>query len=119
MPPAVPVPAVPPEPPARRFLRLALGGLWIVDGLLQAQPLMPAGFVTDNITPHLADEPGWLRELTAVATRAWDRHPVVADAAVVWLEIGLGLWLIVGRGTLGRAAAIAAVVVALGDLAAR
>ncbi len=103
-----------PEPAARRFLRLALGGLWVVDGLLQAQPLMPAGFVTNNITPHVPDEPGWLREVTAVGTRAWDRHPVVADAAAVWLEIGLGIWLIVGRRALGRAAAVAGIVVALG-----
>ena len=102
-----------PEPAARRFLRLALGGLWIVDGLLQAQPLMPAGFVANNITPHVPDEPGWLREMTAVGTRAWDRHPVLADAAVVWLEVGLGIWLIVGRRALGRAAAIAGIVVAL------
>ena len=33
------------EPPARRLLRIGLGLLWLVDGLLQAQPAMPAGFV--------------------------------------------------------------------------
>ena len=31
------------EPSARRFLRISLGILWIMDGLLQAQPKMPAG----------------------------------------------------------------------------
>ena len=45
------------EPRARRYLRIAFGCLWIVDGLLQAQPLMPAGFMPADIEPQLQTAP--------------------------------------------------------------
>jgi cytochrome oxidase Cu insertion factor (SCO1/SenC/PrrC family) len=97
------------EPRARGFLRIATAALWIVDGLLQMQPLMPAGFVPANIEPSLDGDPGWLRGFVELLTRAWDRHPVVADVALVWVEIGLGLLLLVGRrGLLGKVAAVSA-----------
>src|SRR6476469_8595251 len=96
----------PPEPGGRRFVRIAFAALWIVDGLLQMQPLMPAGFVGSAIEPHLATQPALLRSLVGVLTRAWSRHPVVADVAVVWFEIGLGaLLLLCRRGRASRAAA--------------
>jgi cytochrome oxidase Cu insertion factor (SCO1/SenC/PrrC family) len=101
------------EPAARRFLRIAFGALWIVDGLLQTQPLMPAGFISANISPHLVDEPGWLRDLTALLARGWERHPVAADVAIVWLEIGLGLMLIAGHRAFGRIGPAVAGAVAL------
>lgn len=51
------------EPPARRFLRIGLGLLWVVDALLQAQPAMPAGFVGHTLTPGISTSPGWLVDL--------------------------------------------------------
>ena len=42
------------EAPGRRLLRVCFGVLWIVDGLLQAQPAMPAGFLGGVVDPaHL------------------------------------------------------------------
>ncbi len=93
------------EPKGRRFVRLAFGLLWIADGLLQLQPLMPAGFVGTDVEPNVAG-PAPLRDLIGVLTRAWTRHPVVADVAVAWFEIGLGgLLLLVSRGRASRAVA--------------
>ena len=93
------------EPRARLFLRVAFGLLWIADGLLQAQPKMPAGFVADILGPGVASGPGWFGDLVAPVARAWTRHPVVADAATVWLQVGIGLLILVGgRGWLAKVA---------------
>jgi cytochrome oxidase Cu insertion factor (SCO1/SenC/PrrC family) len=102
------------EPRGRRFLRVALAVLWIGDGLLQAQPLMPAGFVSTDIDRVVRSDPGWLQAVVAPLTRAWIRHPLAADAAVVWLEIGIGLLLLVARrGPLSRVAAWFTLLVAI------
>lgn len=104
----------PDEPRARRYLRIAFGCLWIVDGLLQAQPRMPAGFVPADIEPELQDSPGWLVSMVEPLTRAWVRHPVVADVAVISVEIGLGLLLLAGgRRWFARATLMAALAAGL------
>ena len=93
------------EPGARLFLRIAFGLLWIADGLLQAQPKMPAGFVGDILGPGVASGPGWFGDLVAPVARAWTRHPVVADAATVWIQVGVGLLILLGgRGWLAKVA---------------
>jgi cytochrome oxidase Cu insertion factor (SCO1/SenC/PrrC family) len=103
------------EPRGRRFLRVALAVLWIGDGLLQAQPLMPAGFVSTDIDPTVRTDPGWLQAVVAPLTRAWTRHPVAADIALIWLEIGIGLLLLVARrGRPARVAAWFTLLVAIG-----
>ena len=96
---------LPVEPRARLFLRIAFGLLWIADGLLQAQPRMPAGFVGDILGPGVASGPGWFGDLVAPVARAWTRHPVVADAATVWVQVGIGLLILVGGS--GRLAKVA------------
>lgn len=101
-------PPGPAEPRARRFLRISFGLLWIVDGLLQAQPRMPTDFMPD-VRSQLAGG-GWLASLVDPLARAWTRHPVAADSATVWVQIGLGLlFLLGGRGLLARLASCAAI----------
>ncbi|MEO8518847.1 MAG: SCO family protein [Dermatophilaceae bacterium] len=93
------------EPRARRFLRLGLGGLWLVAGLLQAQPAMPAGFVAHTLTPGMSSSPGWLVDLVNPVAQAWGRHPVAADSVTVFVQLGIGLLVLLGgRGLLARAA---------------
>jgi len=93
------------EPPARRFLRIGLGLLWLVDGLLQAQPAMPAGFVAHTLTPRIITSPGWLVDLVQPFALAWTHHPVAADAVTVSIQLGLGLLVLLGgRGLLARSA---------------
>lgn len=81
---------------AHQVLRISLGLLWIVDGLLQAQPRMPAGFVSQVIEPGMAAGPSWLAELAEPLTRVWLHHPVTADAATVWIQLGLGVLILIG-----------------------
>jgi cytochrome oxidase Cu insertion factor (SCO1/SenC/PrrC family) len=98
-----PVAPPPAEPAARRFLRISFGVLWIVDGLLQAQPAMPVFFGREMLAPGIAASPPWLGDLIAPLARVWAWHPVTADAATVWLQVGLGVLFVVGgRGVLSR-----------------
>lgn len=39
------------EHPARKFLRISFGLLWVFDGLLQLQQAMPVGLPTDVVQP--------------------------------------------------------------------
>ena len=95
-----------PEPAARRLLRLSFGILWLFDGLLQVQSSMPVGLPGDVITPAAAS-PGWVQHLVNVGTTIWTDHPVSAAAATVWIQVGIGLFLLVGpRGHWSRSAGV-------------
>lgn len=97
-----------PEPVARRFLRIAFGLLWIADGLLQAQPKMPSAFAPTYLAGTLG--PAWFRSAQTTLGHAWLRHPVAADVAAIWVQVGLGLlFLLGGRGLLNRLACAAAI----------
>ena len=98
------------EPRARRVLRVGFGILWLFDGLLQAQPQMAGGLADQVIRPSAATSPGWVRQLVNWGVTVWDYHPVSAAAATVWIQVGIGLWLIVAvRGRSARAAGLAGV----------
>lgn len=91
------------EPSARRFVRVSFGVLWIIDGLLQAQPDMPGGFISRVISPQIAAGPSWLADITTPLATVWTKHPVAADAVTVWIQVGLGLLILIGgRGVLAR-----------------
>jgi hypothetical protein len=84
----------PAEPPARRVLRIGFGILWIVDGLLQAQAGMPTGLASQVITPAAAGSPGWVLHLVHFGTQIWSGDPVEAAAGAVWVQLGIGIWLV-------------------------
>ncbi len=46
--------------PGMSFLRVALGSLWVLDGVLQAQPTMPRGFAAGILAQVAQGQPGWL-----------------------------------------------------------
>jgi cytochrome oxidase Cu insertion factor (SCO1/SenC/PrrC family) len=86
--------ARPAEPAARRLLRIGFGIIWIFDGLLQAQPAMAAGLPSRVIEPTAASSPDWVQQVVNWAGTTWSFHPVQAGAAAVWIQLGLGAWLI-------------------------
>ncbi|HTY96726.1 MAG TPA: SCO family protein, partial [Solirubrobacteraceae bacterium] len=99
-----------PESAARRLLRISFGLLWIFDGLLQSQPKMPLGVGPDVIRPLAASSPTWVQHLDNALVTVWSYHPVSAAAAVVWIQIGLGVWLLAApRGNWSRLAGLASV----------
>src|SRR5271165_2822312 len=83
-----------PEPTARRLLRIGFGVIWIFDGLLQAQPAMAAGLPSGVVEPAAASSPAWVQHLVNWAGTSWSYHPVQAGAAAVWIQVGIGLWLL-------------------------
>ena len=99
---------VPAEPAGRRVLRIGFGLLWLFDGMLQAQPKMPAGLPSQVIKPAAASSPHWVQDLVNWGAAAWVHHPVQAAAATVWIEAGIGIWMLVAaRGTWSRLAGLA------------
>jgi len=82
------------EPRARRFLRLSFGTLWIIDGILQVQPQMAGGLPSEVIQPSAAASPTWVQDVVNAGGTLWSFHPIAAAAAAVWIQIGVGLWLI-------------------------
>jgi cytochrome oxidase Cu insertion factor (SCO1/SenC/PrrC family) len=100
-----PAPVLSPEAAARRWLRISFGLLWVFDGLLQAQSSMPLGLPGSVLTPAAGSSPGWVQHIVNVGTTIWSDHPVSAAAATVWIQIGIGIFLLVApRGYWSRSA---------------
>jgi cytochrome oxidase Cu insertion factor (SCO1/SenC/PrrC family) len=97
------------EPVARRVLRIGFGALWLFDGLLQAQPQM-AGGMPAQLQAADAGSPGWVADLANWGANLWSYHPIAAAAATVWIQVGIGLWMIFAvRGWSLRLAALSSV----------
>ncbi len=98
------------EAPGRRLLRVSFGLVWIFDGILQGQASMPLGMTPQVIGPAAAVSPGWVQRLDNDMATIWSFHPIAAPAAAVWIQIGIGVWLIAAaRGDLSRLAGLASV----------
>jgi cytochrome oxidase Cu insertion factor (SCO1/SenC/PrrC family) len=87
-------PGLSPEAAGRRFLRVGFGLVWIFDGILQGQPAMAAGLPSQVMEPSAAGSPGWVQHLVNWAGTGWSYHPIQAGAAAVWIQVGIGAWLI-------------------------
>jgi cytochrome oxidase Cu insertion factor (SCO1/SenC/PrrC family) len=98
------------EPAWRRLLRIGFGLLWVFDGILQAQPKMAVGLPSQVIEPIAAASPSWVQRLVNVGGTTWSYHPMQAGASAVWIQVGIGIWLIVAaRGPLSRLAGLVSV----------
>jgi cytochrome oxidase Cu insertion factor (SCO1/SenC/PrrC family) len=98
------------EPRARRVLRIGFGALWLFDGLLQAQPQMAGGLPSQVLQPAADGSPSWVVSLVNWGANIWSYHPIAAAASSVWIQVGIGLWLIFAvRGWSLRLAALSSV----------
>jgi cytochrome oxidase Cu insertion factor (SCO1/SenC/PrrC family) len=98
------------ESAGRRVLRIGFGLLWLFDGILQAQPKMPGGLPSQVIEPASQASPRWVQDVVNAGGTIWSDHPITAAAASVWIQVGIGLWLLVApRGRWSRAAGLASV----------
>lgn len=101
---------LPAEPDGRRVLRVGFGLLWVLDGLLQLQAGMVLGMPGQVLRPAAAGSPGWLRSLVGVGATIWSNHPVEAAAATVWIQLGIGVALLVApRGRWSQAAGVVSI----------
>ena len=98
------------EAPARTVLRVGFGLLWILDGVLQAQPKMAGGLASQVIEPSASSSPSWVQHVVNWGGTIWSYHPIQAGAASVWIQVGIGAWLLVAaNGPLSRIAGVASV----------
>jgi cytochrome oxidase Cu insertion factor (SCO1/SenC/PrrC family) len=98
------------EPRARWLLRVGFGAIWLFDGILQAQPQMAGGLADQVMQPSAAASPGWVQHLVNFGVTVWDYHPVQAASAAVWIQVGIGIWMLVAvRGWSARLAGLAGV----------
>ena len=96
------------EPSWRQLLRIGFGLLWIFDGILQAQPKMAIGLPSQVIEPAAASSPHWVQQVVNWAGTTWSYHPMQAGAAAVWIQVGIGVWMLASsRGPLSRLAGLA------------
>ena len=86
------------EPAGRRLLRMGFGLLWIFDGMLQAQPAMAVGLPSRVIGPEAAESPGWVQYVVDWGGTTWSYHPIQAGTAAVWIQVGIGIWLMAASG---------------------
>ncbi|HUC56081.1 MAG TPA: hypothetical protein VMA95_01670, partial [Streptosporangiaceae bacterium] len=99
-----------PEPTGREVLRTGFGIIWLFDGILQAQPKMAVGLPSQVIAPTAASSPHWVQDVVNWAGTNWSFHPIQAGAAAVWIQVGIGIWLLAARsGWLSRAAGLASI----------
>lgn len=97
----------PHEPAARRLLRISFGVIWIFDGILQGQASMPLGMTTQVIQPTAAASPSWVQHLVNAGATIWGNHPIAAASSSVWIQVGIGAWLLVApRGNWSRFAGV-------------
>jgi hypothetical protein len=94
---------------ARRRAQLVLGGIWLLDGVLQFQPYMfTKDFATQMLAPGAQGNPAAIADPITWAARITADHPVGANAGFALIQVLLGL-AIAWRPSL-RAALAASVV---------
>ena len=91
---------------ARRRLQLALGVIWVLDGILQFQPSMFTKSFPDMLAESAHGNPGVVAGPITWSANLIDHHVVVLNAifATVQLALGLGIaWRPTLRLEIGRA----------------
>jgi hypothetical protein len=82
----------------RRHLQVALGLLWLLDGALQAQPFMfTRGFATQVIAGAGHGQPGFVSAPVDWLSTVIAAHPVLWNMPFVWIQLLLGVGLLVPR----------------------
>lgn len=95
------------EPAGRRAVRIAFGGFWVIDGLLQLQASMPLGLPKGVFSQAASGAPHWVHQVVNVSITTWTNHPITMAVAAVWIQTGIGVVLLVApRGAPSRGAGL-------------
>jgi hypothetical protein len=71
---------------------------------------MAVGLPSQVIEPIAATSPRWVQEVVNWAGTNWSYHPMQAGASAVWIQVGIGIWMIAAaRGSLSRLAGLASI----------
>lgn len=88
----------------RQFLRYGLGFLWLVDGLLQAQPTMfspdfyanyPNNIMASFLQSVADGQPIWLANAINWGARMWGHQPVWSNLLAIAVQVAIGFFLLV------------------------
>ncbi|MBO0816386.1 MAG: hypothetical protein J2P30_14745 [Actinobacteria bacterium] len=95
-------------PDARRYLQLALAGLWLLDAVLQCQAFMFTKGFAGMLAGAAAGNPGWAAAPVLWAAHLTGRDPALANTGFAAVQLLIAL-AIAGRSTVkaGLAASIA------------
>ena len=86
-----------------KFLKISLGILWLIDGILQLQPEMPYVFLPYVLQPTLSSSTPGVYNIVLFGYNIWAVHPVLYNAIASVIQLFLGVSLIMDlnrRGTL-------------------
>jgi cytochrome oxidase Cu insertion factor (SCO1/SenC/PrrC family) len=97
------------EPRSRTYLRMAFGAIWLIDGILQFQASMPLAMANGVVAPAAAGTPSWLHALMFDGIGIWNNHPIALAVGTAWIQVGIGLLLLVSNASIGRIAAAVSV----------
>jgi cytochrome oxidase Cu insertion factor (SCO1/SenC/PrrC family) len=71
---------------------------------------MAIGLPSQVIGPSAASSPHWVQHVVNWAGTTWSYHPLQAGAAAVWIQVGIGIWLLAApRGGWSRLAGLVSV----------
>ncbi|HEY6539751.1 MAG TPA: hypothetical protein VIZ18_02395 [Ktedonobacteraceae bacterium] len=77
---------------SRKTLQLILGFLWLIDGLLQLEPLMFTGNMINSIMrPMLKGQPGFIEPSLQFVVNQTTLHLALANVVIAVVQICLGL----------------------------
>ncbi len=93
-------------PRGYRILWWGLGLLWLIDGLLQAQPPMATSmFVDMDVAVNMHSQPHWLIVLLGAGIQLWTTHQIASAIFSVLIQVFIGVGMLLGYGRrLGRIA---------------
>lgn len=81
----------------RLFLVYALGLLWMLDGVLQAQPSLGTSMLQDVIEPALSGQPPiLLNNFLDTGTLLFQSRPLWFDSLTVWIQLLIGAGILFG-----------------------
>ncbi len=71
---------------------------------------MAVGLPSQVIEPIAASSPRWVQHVVNWAGTTWSYHPMQAGAAAVWIQVGIGVWMLAAaRGSWSRLAGLVSV----------
>lgn len=79
----------------RRKVQIALGLIWLFDGMLQLQPAMfSSKFISEVIQPAIAGQPFYIYDPVHLAVRIFLTHPAIFNSFIVVTQISIGLLIL-------------------------
>ena len=71
---------------------------------------MPLGMTPGVVQPAASSSPGWVQHLVGHGITIWTNHPIAAAASAVWIQVGIGVFLLVApRGRWSQGAGLVSV----------